>query len=242
MLKSSLTTMQRHVEHWLFPAACVLCGKAGADNRELCADCLVDLPYNDVACLQCASPLSLQTPAENLCGRCQHTPPAYDRAFSVFHYTHPVAQLIQRLKFNARLNMARLLGELMADHFQKTLVTLPQLIIPVPLHPSRLRGRGFNQALELARPAARKLGIAVDYRNCVRTRRTAVQSTLPAKDKRANVKDAFGVIRPLRAHHVAIVDDVMTTGHTLDEVARVLRKAGVERIDVWVLARAAWRS
>lgn len=238
MLKPYLQTLQGHLEHWLFPAACVLCGKPGEDGRELCADCLNDLPYNSVACPRCALSLPVQAAAGNLCGRCQQNPPAYDRAFSLFQYTHPASKLILRLKFNAKLNMARLLGELMAAHLQQQAQTLPQLIIPVPLHRSRLRGRGFNQALELARPVARKLGIPIDYQSCVRTRKTAVQSKLPAKDKHANVKNAFSVIRPIHARHVAIVDDVMTTGHTLEEVAKVLRKAGVERIDVWVVARA----
>jgi ComF family protein len=238
MLKPYIKTLQRHVEHWLFPAACVLCGKPGANGRELCADCLGDLPYNNVACAQCASPLSVQAVAGSLCGRCQQTPPSYDRAFSAFHYTHPVAQLIHRLKFNAKLNMARLLGELMADHLHSKIQTRPELIIPVPLHRSRLRGRGFNQALEIARPVAGKLGIPIDYQSCVRARATVDQLGLTAKQRRANVKDAFSVVRPVQARHVAVMDDVMTTGHTLEEVAKVLRTAGVEQIDVWVVARA----
>ena len=237
MLKPGLKTMQRYVEHCLFPVACILCGKAGEDGRELCGDCLGDLPYNSLACAQCATPLPTQI-AANLCGRCQQNPPAYNRAFSAFHYRHPVAQIVQRLKFNAKLNMARLLGELMAEQLHHKIQTLPELIIPVPLHRSRLRGRGFNQALEIARPLARKFGILIDYKSCVRTRATATQSLLPAKDKRANVQGAFSVVRPIQARHVAVVDDVMTTGHTLEEVAKALRKAGVEQIDVWVATRA----
>lgn len=239
MIKPYLKNIQRHVEHWLFPAACVLCGKAGADNRELCADCLGDLPFNSVACPRCAQALPIQAAVNSLCGHCQQSPPTYDHAFSLFQYSHPASKLILRLKFNAKLNMARLLGELMAEHLQQRRQDLPQLIIPVPLHRWRLCGRGFNQALELARPVARKLGIPIDYQSCVRTRKTAVQSKLPAKEKRANVKGAFSVIKPIQARHVAIMDDVMTTGHTLEEVAKVLRQAGVERIDVWVVARAS---
>jgi len=236
-MKSYLKNIQRHVEHWLFPAACVLCGKAGADGRELCAACVPDLPYNTLACTRCALPLPVQS--EVLCGNCQQGAPAYDHALGLFHYTHPVDQLIQRLKFNAKLNMARLFGELMATQLLQQKRVLPELIIPVPLHPSRLRTRGFNQALEIARPLAQRLGIPVDYQSCVRSRATAAQSLLPAREKHANVKGAFAVLKPVRARHIALIDDVMTTGHTLEEVAKVLRKAGVERIDVWVVARAS---
>lgn len=236
-MKLYLKNIPGNVEHWLFPAACVLCRKPGADGHELCTACLIDLPYNTLACTRCALPLP--APSEALCGNCQQKPPAYDHALSLFHYAHPVDQLIQRLKFNAKLNMARLFGELMAGQLLRQKRMLPELIIPVPLHRARLRTRGFNQALEIARPLAQRLGIPIDYQHCVRSRATAVQSLLPAKEKHANVKGAFSVAKPVRARHIALIDDVMTTGHTLEEVARVLRKAGVERIDVWVVARAS---
>jgi ComF family protein len=232
MLKACLSTLQG----FLFPASCVLCGKPGDDGRELCAECLVDLPYNPHACQRCAIPLPGPFA---LCGQCQTTTPPYDAAISIFRYDYPLDHLIQRLKFNAKLHLATLLGELMAEHLHHAAGTLPELLIPVPLHTARLRERGFNQALELARPIARALQRPLDYRSCVRLRATQAQSLLPAKEKRANVKNAFGVVRPIEARHVAIIDDVMTTGHTVQELAGIVRKAGVERIDVWVLARAA---
>lgn len=237
MINVCLRNLQRNLQLWLFPPICVLCGKPGEGERDLCADCLADLPYNTHACRRCARPLQAIT--DTICGQCLRAPPAYDRSFSLFHYTPPVDRLILRLKFNANLHLARLLGELMAGHLAEHSQTVPELIIPVPLHHSRLRERGYNQALEIARPIAKKLAIPIDYRSCARLRPTSAQSLLPAKERHGNVKGAFGVIKSIGAHHIAIIDDVMTTGHTLQEVATELRKSGVETIDVWVLARTS---
>ncbi|MEO6696465.1 MAG: phosphoribosyltransferase family protein, partial [Gammaproteobacteria bacterium] len=107
------------------------------------------------------------------------------------------------------------------------------------LHRARLRQRGFNQSLEIARPLARRLNIPVDYQSCERVRNTSAQSLLPAGERHKNIKGAFRVTHPIAARHVAIVDDVMTTGHTVQELAATLRKSGVRRVDVWVLARAS---
>ncbi|MEW6352752.1 MAG: ComF family protein [Pseudomonadota bacterium] len=221
------------IGQWLFPAACALCGGAAAEH-ELCAACRAELPYNDTACPRCALPLAVNA----LCGQCQVAPPPYDAAFSLLHYAAPVDQLVQRLKFSAKLNLARLLGELLAERLAQRAAPPPELIIPVPLHRARLRTRGFNQALEIARPIARRLRIPLDYRNCTRVRATAVQSTLPAKQRAKNVKGAFRVLKPIAARHVALVDDVMTTGSTLHECATALRAAGVATIEVWTCARA----
>lgn len=200
----------------------------------MCSGCAGELPYNAAACARCALPLP--NPAK-LCGQCLQAPPSYDSAVSLFRYAYPADHLILRLKFQAQLHLARTLGELLAQHLKREIQTMPELIIPVPLHRTRLRERGFNQALEIARPIARGLGIPVDYKSCERVRKTPAQSLLPAAERRKNIKGAFRVTRPIAARHVAILDDVMTTGHTVQELAVTLRKAGVERIDVWVVAR-----
>jgi ComF family protein len=179
-------------------------------------------------------------PGATLCGQCLQDPPSYDSAVSLFRYAYPADHLILRLKFQAQLHLARALGELLARHLKREMQTMPEIIIPVPLHRARLRERGFNQALEIARPIARSLSIPVDYKSCERVRKTSAQSLLPAAERRKNIKGAFRVTRLIAARHVAILDDVMTTGHTVQELAATLRKAGVERIDVWVVARAAW--
>jgi len=209
-----------------------------------CYQCALPLHGLDAvpAAQGCASALGAGT-ASPLCGRCLKEPPSYDHTLSVFQYAHPVDHLIHDLKFNRKLAIARLLGELMAQQLKKRARSisspLPQLIIPVPLHAARLRERGYNQATELARPIARALNIPIDYQHCQRQRATAIQSDLPASERSRNVKGVFSVAKKLPAHHVAIVDDVMTTGATVAEFATTLRSAGVEKIEVWVCARAA---
>ncbi|MCL5801361.1 MAG: ComF family protein [Gammaproteobacteria bacterium] len=226
----------KKIQYWLYPPACVLCGSAVKEG-DLCSGCAGELPYNAAACARCALPLPS---AAELCGQCLQDLPSYDSAVSLFRYAYPADHLILRLKFQAQLHLARALGELLARHLKREIQTMPEIIIPVPLHRTRLRERGFNQALEIARPIARSLSIPVDYKSCERVRKTPAQSLLPAAERRKNIKGAFRVTRPIAARHVAILDDVMTTGHTVQELAATLRKAGVERVDVWIVARAAW--
>lgn len=126
---------------------------------------------------------------------------------------------------------------LLADHLKQT-ADRPDLILPVPLHKARYRQRGFNQAIEIARIVGRELQTPLDLTSCKRNRDTPHQTRLPAKKRRKNLKNAFSIIKPIHAQHIAILDDVMTTGSTAHELAYVLKKAGVGRVDVWVCARA----
>ena len=224
------------VRDYLLPAVCTLCGSSGVRARDLCPGCAEDLPVDKAACIRCGAPL----PIPGICGRCQLHPPAFDRTAAAFPYLAPVDAMIKRLKFNGDLHLARLLGSLMADHLGAAGAVLPEVIVPVPLHRRRLRERGFNQALELARPLARRLGVPLDWRHVVRTRATDPQADLPAKLRSGNVKDAFAVAPGFDAQRVAIVDDVMTTGYTVNELAATLRRAGVADISVWVCARAVF--
>lgn len=116
---------------------------------------------------------------------------------------------------------------------------MPECIIPVPLHRRRLRQRGFNQALEIAKPLAKKLQLPVDFKTCIRTKHTRPQSELSAKKRQQNIKNAFTLKKPITAKHVAIVDDVMTTGNTVTELSALLRNNGVTTIEIWCCARAA---
>jgi len=159
---------------------------------------------------------------------------------AIYHYQSPLNSLIKRLKFNGDLHLARLLGTLMSDRLGQRSLEMPELIVPVPLHGERLRQRGFNQTLELARPIAARLGVALDWRHVKRCRATDTQSELPAKLRAQNVRGAFAVTPGFTARRVAIVDDVMTTGHTVNELAATLRRVGVEDISVWVCARAVF--
>lgn len=221
----------------LYPRRCVLCGQGRTLQRDLCLACLRDLRRNLTACRHCAEPLPADQPSL-VCGACQQKPPPYQTALSAFLYAQPLEWLIQQMKFHNKPVLAQLLGELLADALQEQLTDYPEVIIPVPLHASRLHERGFNQALELSRVLSRRLAIPVDTACCQRIRATPQQSGLDAKMRRKNLRGAFEVKDNPRYQHVAIIDDVMSTGSTVNEMSRVLKRAGVERIEVWTLARA----
>lgn len=216
------------------PWRCQLCGVAGADGIDLCAGCMADLPRNVSCCSRCALPLV--SPAA-LCGVCQRHLPPWDAAWAPFIYGWPLDRLESRFKFAGDLACGRSLATLWCG--TPLPLDRPGLILPVPLHRKRLRQRGYNQALELAAPLARVLGIPIHRDLLWRTRASEAQTELDAKGRRINVRNAFAV-RAYNAWpaHVAIVDDVMTTGATLSECTRVLKRAGVARVDVWALARA----
>ncbi len=218
----------------LWPARCALCGERVPDGGGLCAGCRADMPRAAAGCECCGTPL----PVAGRCGRCLVKPPVFDAVHSLYLYEQPVIHLIHALKFDAKLHLARTLGGLLADHIATLPGARPEKLLPVPLHPRRLRERGYNQALELARPLAKQLGIAVDFTSCKKIRYVAPQATLSADQRRKNIRGAFSVNGAINARHVAIVDDVMTTGATAAELARTLKKAGIARVDVWVCAYA----
>ena len=234
MDKASLLQRWQALQRWVLPLRCLLCGAPGAGGMDLCADCAAELPRNRSCCARCALPLA--TPAA-LCGECQRRLPPWDAAWAPFRYGWPLDRLESRYKFGADLAAGRVLSMLWQR--EPCPIRLPQLLLSVPLHHSRLRRRGYNQALELARPLARAAGVPLRHDALLRRRSTAAQTELDAVARRRNVHGAFavreGVALPA---HVAVLDDVMTTGATLAECARVLRRAGVQRVDVWALARA----
>jgi ComF family protein len=219
----------------LYPPTCRLCGDAGGQGLDLCPGCMADLPGIGSACRRCARPLP-EGVAEGLCGACQRRPPALDRCHALLRYEFPVDYLIHRLKFQRDLAMAELLGGLLARSLGA--VDRPERLVPVPLHRRRLRERGYNQALEMARPLARALGLSLDPGLVRRVRPTECQSLLPVAERRRNVRRAFAVASSDLPAHVAILDDVYTTGSTANELAATLKRAGVKRVDLWVVARA----
>ena len=221
----------------LFPPQCRLCGIATGTALRLCSRCLAESPWIRNACTQCSAPLPAEAP-NNRCGHCQKLPPAFDTTTALFHYQPPVDYLIKRLKFARELGIVPLLAALLSARLATRAAALPSLLVPVPLHRTRLRERGFNQAAELARRVGRELGIRSNHRLCRRTRNTQPQSLLSPNARRLNLRKAFSIQGRDIARHIAIVDDVMTTGHTSNELARVLKQAGAERVEVWVIARA----
>lgn len=223
--------MFKHLLNKLLPQSCFLCGADGP--QFICTNCLADLPYQQQNCHRCARPL---TTDDNLCTICQTHPPVFERAQAVFTYRYPIDKLIQVAKYGSNLAALSSLGQLMTTHLH--IDNRPEVLIPVPLHPRRLRQRGYNQSLELAKIIARHTGISLDYTTCVRQRYTVPQVSLHGSQREANIRGAFRVQSvPLKWTHIAIIDDVMTTGSTVHELARVLTAAGVKRVEVWCCAR-----
>lgn len=210
---------------------CVLCQALASQN--ICTNCLADLPR--LAREHCPSCL-LPTPSSQVCGTCLHTPPVWKQAKAALRYTYPVDALIQALKYRSELPLAPILADLLLTELQTT--DLPDYVIPVPLHRDRLKDRGFNQALEISRHLCKKTGCKLLPTACSRIRSTASQTEIPWKKRKQNVRHAFSCTRDFSGKHVAIVDDVMTSGATLKELAQVIHRHGADSISVWVVARA----
>lgn len=213
----------------LLPQSCLLCGAHDATGP-LCPPCLADLPWlPGNRCAVCALPLT----SGKVCGACLDRPPRFDRVEAVFAYRYPVDALIHAFKYGGRLALARILGESLAGRVARDV----DAIVPMPLARGRLAERGFNQALEIARVAAAATGIALLPRACRKVTETPAQAMLPWKERARNVRRAFVCDADLAGKRIAVVDDVLTTGATLNELARVLRKAGAVEVRGWVVAR-----
>lgn len=218
----------------LFVPPCLLC-LAATEGADICPACAGELPRPGNHCRRCCEPLPQnQGP---LCARCLANPPAYDQARASFIYAPPISRLIIQLKYHRRLTLVKVLSELLLAHVRAEMDTVPDCLIPVPLHRLRISGRGFNQATEIARILSRRLGIPCDKHCVVRIRNTPPQTGLRGSRRRRNLRGAFAVRRPPRGRHVALIDDVMTTGTTFAEIAALLKRNGVERVEAWALAR-----
>lgn len=230
-----------NIQDWLLPRLCPGCGDWAGAGRELCPGCAHSLPVITAACPRCAAPYAhADVAVAGECGQCQQSPPPFVRAHAVFRYAPPVDHFIRALKFHGELGLGRWLGTQLAANVTATEVSRPDLLVPVPLHRARQRSRGFNQALELARPVARALEVPIDARALRRVRPTEAQSDLPFEARRRNVRGAFAVADPaaIRDRRIALIDDVMTTGNTVRAAAAALRAAGAAEVEVWVVARA----
>lgn len=218
----------------LAPERCLWCGSEKAVEIGSCAGCRAELPWNETACPRCAQPL----PAAATCARCLVRPPSFDCAWCPFLREEPVSSGIAALKYRAEFRQLRTLGHLMGERLRGRTAPLPELILPVPLSRRRLLLRGFNQALELARAVSHEAGVKVDAHAARMLRVPADQIGQSAAQRRRNLRGAFRIERELRGSHIALIDDVMTTGATLDALARAARAAGAARIEAWALARS----
>lgn len=207
---------------------CLLCGSACSDDL-LCPECSAELPRLAGSCPRCALP----SRGGDLCGACLVRPPRFDGTIAVWRYAFPCDRLIQALKYGARLPLAGFFARALAARSPRRV----DVMIPMPLHRSRLAERGFNPSVEIARELARRTGDALAVAGARRIRQTTPQTRLPFAERAANVRGAFACAVDVRGKRVAVVDDVMTTGTTLDELAHVLKAAGAATVENWVVAR-----
>jgi ComF family protein len=215
----------------LLPQQCVLCGTL-AGEAPICNACEADLPWLDAPCCPvCALPSG----SGEVCGECLQDRPAFDATLAALAYRFPVDAVLQRYKYSGLLAVATLAGSLLNQRIQAA--TKPDVIIPMPLHPSRLKERGFNQANEIARMVARDSCIPLDLEACSRTRPSKPQAGLTLKERKKNLRGVFACHVALEGKQVALLDDVMTSGASLNELAKTIKDAGAARVDCWVVAR-----
>lgn len=226
----------RHaLERAVLPPRCLMCGELHAGPLDLCVACLAELPRNTPACIRCAMPLADE---HEICGECLKSPPPFELAAVPWLYAGAIASLLPRFKFHAELACGRLLATLTLEalrHWEGWHGV--DLVIPVPLHANRLRQRGYNQALELARPLAREYGLRLAPQGLLRIRETAPQTALSGDARRRNLRGAFAANGVPNEAGVLLIDDVFTTGATLREAATSLRRAGATRVHVLAMAR-----
>lgn len=226
----------KRIGGWLMSTPCPLCGTAIPIGDDLCDGCDRSLPPLAAACARCAAPFESVEAAGAICGLCQQEPPAYSIVRTPFRYAPPVDRLIQGAKYGERLDWAALLGRRLARHIATSAVAV-DAIVPVPLHRSRLRERGYNQSMEIARPLAAAFGLPLRS-DVERTRATPAQTALSREARQKNVRNAFVAKNDYTGRRVAIVDDVMTSGATVEMLARCLLKAGANEVEIWVVTRA----
>jgi ComF family protein len=231
----------KHFLEKLLPACCLLCGQS-CPHRLLCMACERDLPRIGQCCVQCALPG--QFGMVGLCADCLRHPPPWDRAVAALVYEYPMDHLARRFKFHRDMVSGQMLAEELVRavklRLSKPAISqnggIPELLIPVPLHIWRRCKRGFNQAEVIATELHKQCGIPLRCNLLRRVKPTAAQSGLDRKTRLKNLRKAFHCV-PLQGAHVALVDDVLTTGATLQECTHVLKRAGAREVSVWVAAR-----
>lgn len=223
----------------LFSGNCLVCKRNDIDS--VCGQCFTQLPFATSGCKICSSNHTMS--ATHICADCQKKPPPFDEIIPLFYYQPPINQLIARMKFSFDPQLANLMGGWLARHLQNTeSFTAPECVIPVPLHRRRRAVRGYNQALEIARPIAKQLQIPLYQQYCRRKRHTKAQAELPQTKRLKNMHKSFQINTKNIPQSLAIVDDVVTTGATVRELASTWKKAGTKKISVWCIARSAGRT
>lgn len=222
-------------------ASCLLCGVTTDAYAALCTPCRDGLPYLHNACLRCAIELGNDPPTHRHCPECIVAPPYFDYCLALGRYEFPLQELISSFKFNAKLCAGRalacVLAQMVAQHCR---TAPPDALLPVPLHAHRMRTRGFNQSMEIAKIIAPIAKVPITPRLCRRQRATRPQRDLSAEQRTTNLMHAFSVYTGQKMpHHVLIVDDVVTTKSTVNTIAHLLKRAGVRKVGVACLARVS---
>jgi ComF family protein len=228
MLKRLLQKTFHH-QHY-----CYLCNLKNDSTEIICSLCQSFFTPNTKNCQQCAHPLPLM--AKKSCGLCLTNPPYFDSTQAPYLYEDPLKYLLLNFKFNHHLFLSKFLSQLIIKNLKFNTRKMPDYLLPVPLYKKRIRERGFNQAIEITRTISQILNIPYDSTTCSRVKYTSPQSSLKAAHRKKNMKNAFKV-KSTEYAHVAIIDDIMTTGATVNELARVLKSQGVKIVDVWCCAR-----
>jgi len=222
-----------HLDAWLLPYCCIACHKLSDRQQDLCHSCLNSLPLIETMCTQCAHPL----PAQNLCGQCRQQTPAFDKTIAAFAYTDLIPHFIQQFKYQHRLVYGRVLGDLLLEQILRYHPVDVEALIPMPLHWWRHLRRGYNQSYLIAKILGKQLGLPVYQQSIYRRRATKIQRSLTKSQRAQNMQHAFHLGKTLPYQRVAIIDDVMTTGHTVNALAQALKQAGATWVEVWVIAR-----
>lgn len=211
---------------------CLLCADYKGLDFGICDACLQALPTHTAAqCPQCAL-----VSDGHICGHCLNAKPDFDATKVLFTYQYPVDALLQQYKYQDALQFGELFATLFRSQHPQASAHI-DVLIPMPMHVQRLQERGFNQALEIARSLSRHWQLPLDFQACRRVKLTPPQAGLPLKDRVKNVRSVFECGTAMHGLRVAIVDDVMTTGASLNELAKTLKKAGAAHVECWVIAR-----
>lgn len=221
---------------WLVPPQCAQCeSELDLDSHNIyCANCEQGLPYSKSSCQRCGQPFS---GFNDHCGSCLHKPPIFDACFCAFEYRAPISDDICRLKYGDQPQLAKRLAQLFIQELNQYDIELPDALISVPMHKSKLRKRGFNQSHELAKCISKQLDLPLTTGALKKAKPTPRQATQTLIQRKTNLKGSFEVQEKLPFKHIAIVDDVVTTGSTAEEIAKILKKNGVDYIQVWGIAR-----
>ncbi|MDH5631104.1 MAG: ComF family protein [Gammaproteobacteria bacterium] len=250
MILEQIKRFSNQISHWLPESDCLLCYAPISPNAKssiLCHQCIERLPMLSNGCKVCAMPISdiHSQESDRVCGECLSHAPFYHQTISSFHYESPVSHLIGGIKFNSKFQFIPLLTQHLVERIATSYKdkNYPDVILPVPLHKTKLKKRGFNQSQLIANYLAiqlkekYELSIPVDIKLAKRVRNTLPQTTLDAKARKKNLRNAFSIESSL-PKTIALVDDVITTGTTVNELSKQLIKSGCQEVHIWTLARA----